>query len=100
MARVTMKQIHEMRDYILHGLSVNSISEIMNIPSNTIRLYTKAERETMKTIKMQKKNNTKVSIGIKDNKDEQLEPNITNEQNKFIVTKGTQIDFFDIMKEA
>lgn len=100
MARVTMKQIHEMRDYILHGLSVNSISEIMNIPSNTIRLYTKAERETMKTIKMQKKNNTKVSIVIKDNKDEQLEPNITNEQNKFIVTKGTQIDFFDIMKEA
>lgn len=100
MARVTMKQIHEMRDYILHGLSVNNISEIMNIPSNTIRLYTKAERETMKTIKMQKKNNTKVSIVIKDNKDEQLEPNITNEQNKFIVTKGTQIDFFDIMKEA
>lgn len=100
MTRVTMKQIHEMRDYILHGLSVNSISEIMNIPKSTIRLYTKAERETMKTIKMQKKNNAKVSIVINDNKDEQLEPNITNEQNKFIVTKGMQIDFFDIMEEA
>lgn len=98
MAKITMKQIREMRDYILHGLSVNSISEIMNIPSTTIRLYTKAEREMIKNIRMEKINSTKVSIGINNkNKNEQLEPNITDKQNKFVKTNGTQMDFFEII---
>lgn len=100
MAKVTMKQIHEMRDYVLHGVSVNTISEMMNIPSSTVRLYTKAERGMIKILKMQRSNQMKVSVEMTNNKEEQLKPDITDKQNKFAVMNGTQINFFEVMQEV
>ena len=46
--KVTLRQITLMRKLVLGGYSTKEISEDLNISVNTVRIYTKAERDIMR----------------------------------------------------
>lgn len=88
MCKVTMRQVHQMRKYILEGFSVKDIAEHMDISMNIVRNYTKAERLRIKEkhlhTKVEMVNNDKLAIAVTE----------TNTP-KVINITAQQINFFE-----